>query len=349
MPKRALITGITGQDGAYLGELLLGKGYKVYGTFRRISTPNLWRLQALGLTDKITLIPADLADTASMVEAITLAEPHEIYHLAAQTHVGASFEQPIATAVFTGIGVTRVLEAIRNIDDKIRFYQASSSELFGNGAPEPLTESSIFRPASPYAASKLYGFWITRIYRESYGLFASNGILFNHESPLRGLEFVTRKITNGVAKIALGLAKELHLGNLDARRDWGYAPEYVEAMWLMMQQKTPDDFVIAANESHSVREFVEAAFKMVNLDWEEYVKVDKRLFRPIDVLSLQGDNSKSIRELGWSSKVKFEELVRIMVTEDLSRWRRHLNGERFAWDAPSHPEDVTILTRALRV
>ncbi|HEY3177007.1 MAG TPA: GDP-mannose 4,6-dehydratase [Candidatus Polarisedimenticolia bacterium] len=349
MPKRALITGITGQDGAYLAELLLGKGYEVYGTFRRISTPNFWRLQALGLTDKVNLIPADLADTASMIEAITIAEPQEIYHLAAQTHVAASFEQPIATAVVTGIGVTRVLEAIRNIDARIRFYQASSSELFGNGEQEPLTEASIFQPASPYAASKLYGFWITRIYREAYGLFASNGILFNHESPLRGLEFVTRKVSNGVAKIALGLAKELHLGNLDARRDWGYAPEYVEAMWLMMQQKTPDDFVIATNESHSVRELVDVAFKVVNLDWESYVKVDKRFLRPIDVLYLQGDNTKSIRELGWRSKVRFEELVRIMVTEDLSRWKRHLDGERFAWDAPNHLEDVTVLTRALRV
>ena len=348
--KRALITGITGQDGAYLAKFLLEKGYEVYGTYRRQSSPNFWRLQYLGVFDRINLIPIDLADTSSILEAIKIAEPDEVYHLAAQSFVGASFETPIATGDITGLAVTRILEVIRQVDPEIKFYQASTSELYGNSANggEKLNESSPFKPASPYAAAKLYAFHITRIYREAYGIFAVNGILFNHESPLRGLEFVTRKISNAAAKIALGLEKELRLGNLDARRDWGYAPEYVESMWLMLQQDEPDDYVIATGEAHSVREFCEIAFDIVGLDWQECVKVDKRFMRPLDVNYLCGDYSKAKRKLGWEPRTKFKRLVEIMVKEDLNRWERWLNGEKFPWDAPNYPSEYRILTRALR-
>ena len=347
--KKALITGITGQDGAYLAKFLLGKGYKVFGTYRRLSTPNFWRLQYLDIFERVNLIPADLIDAGSIVEAVKISEPDEIYHLAAQSFVGASFEQPIATGEITGLGVTRVLEAIRQINPRIKFYQASTSELYGRGHSSPLHENSPFQPASPYAAAKLYGYWLTRQYREAYEIFACNGILFNHESPLRGLEFVTRKITNKVAKIALGMEKELKLGNLEAKRDWGYAPDYVESMWLMLQQDEPDDYVIATNEAHSVREFAEKAFDVVGLDWQEYVKVDKRFLRPLDVTFLQGDYSKAKEKLGWKPKVKFDKLVKIMVNEDLNRWERWLNGERFPWDAPNYPSEAKIITRVLRV
>lgn len=347
--KAALITGITGQDGAYLAKSLLDKGYKVFGTYRRLSTPNFWRLQYLNIFDKVNLIPADLLDTASMIEAIKISEPEEIYHLAAQSFVGASFDQPIGAGEITGLGVTRILEAIRAINLKIKFYQASTSELYGRGNLEPQTEDTRFQPASPYATAKLYGYWITRIYREAYGIFACNGILFNHESPLRGLEFVTRKISNGVAKIALGLESELRLGNLEAKRDWGYAPEYVESMWLMLQQNEPDDYVIATNKAHSVKEFVERAFYIVNLDWQKYVKVDKRFLRPLDVNFLQGDYSRARQKLGWEPEVTFDKLAEIMVKEDLSRWERWLKGERFPWDAPNYPGEARILTRTLRV
>ena len=343
--KSALITGITGQDGAYLAKFLLDKGYKVFGTYRRLSTPNFWRLQYLNIFDKVNLIPADLVDTASMIEAIKISEPEEIYHLAAQSFVGASFDQPIGAGEITGLGVTRILEAIRAINLKIKFYQASTSELYGGGNLEPQTEDTRFQPASPYATAKLYGYWITRIYREAYGIFACNGILFNHESPLRGLEFVTRKISNGVAKIALGLESELRLGNLEAKRDWGYAPEYVESMWLMLQQNEPDDYVIATNKAHSVKEFVERAFCIVNLDWQKYVKVDERFLRPLDVNFLQGDYSRARQKLGWEPEVTFDKLARIMVKEDLSRWERWLKGERFPWDAPNYPGEARILTR----
>ena len=347
--KRALITGITGQDGAYLAKFLLDKGYEVFGTYRRLSTPNFWRLQYLDIFERVNLIPADLVDAGSMVEAVKIAEPDEIYHLAAQSFVGASFEQPIGTGEVTGLGVTRVLEAIRQINPKIKFYQASTSELYGRGHSSSLNENSPFQPASPYAAAKLYGYWLTRQYREGYGIFACNGILFNHESPLRGLEFVTRKISNAVAKIALGLEKELKLGNLEAKRDWGYAPDYVESMWLMLQQEEPDDYVIATNESHSVREFAEKAFDVVGLDWQEYVKVDKRFLRPLDVNFLQGDYSKAKKKLGWEPKVKFDELVKIMVKEDLNRWERWLSGERFPWDAPNYPNEAKIISRYQRI
>jgi len=347
--KRALITGITGQDGAYLAEFLLDKGYQVYGTYRRLSTPNFWRLQYLDIFEKVELIPADLLDTSSIFEAVRLSQPDEIYHLAAQSFVHASFEQPVGTGEITGLGVTRILEVIREINPKIRFYQASTSELYGRGNTTPQMESTPFQPSSPYAAAKLYGYWVTRIYREGYGMFASNGILFNHESPLRGLEFVTRKISNAVAKIAFGLDNELVLGNLEAKRDWGYAPEYVESMWLILQRDEPDDYVIATGEAHSVREFVEKAFAIVSLDWEKCTKVDERFLRPLDVNFLQGDYSKAKEKLGWQPRVKFDKLVEIMVKEDLSRWERWQRGERFPWDAPNYPSENSILSRMLKL
>lgn len=347
--KRALITGITGQDGAYLAKFLLKKGYQVFGTFRRTSTPNFWRLQEVEVFDQVDLIPADLIDSASISEAITVAEPDEVYHLAAQSFVGASFEQPIGTGNVTGLGVTRVLEVIRLLNKDIKFYQASTSELYGNGNAHPQREESSFMPQSPYSAAKLYGYWITRIYREAYDIFACNGVLFNHESPLRGLEFVTRKISNGVARIVIGMDKTLPLGNLEARRDWGYAPEYVESMWLMMQQDTPDDYVIATNEACTVQEFAEKAFEIAGLNWEKYVSVDKRFIRPLDVNYLQGDYSKAREKLGWEPKVKFDRLVEIMVKADIDRWDKWLNGERFPWDAPHYPAETRILTRSLRM
>lgn len=344
---KALITGITGQDGAYLAKFLLNKNYEVFGTYRRLSTPNFWRLQYLDIFEKVNLIPADLVDAGSMVEAIRIAAPDEIYHLAAQSFVGASFEQPIGTGDITGLGVPRVLEAIRQINPEIKFYQASTSELYGKGHSSSLSEKSQFQPSSPYAAAKLYGYWLTKQYREGYSIFACNGILFNHESPLRGLEFVTRKISNAVAKITLGIERELKLGNLEAKRDWGYAPNYVESMWLILQQKEPDDYVIATNEAHSVREFAEKAFDVAGLDWQKYVKIDKRFIRPLDVNFLQGDCTKAKRELGWDTRVKFKELVNIMVKEDLSRWERWQKGERFPWDALNYPNEAKIITRTL--
>lgn len=348
MPS-VLITGITGQDGAYLTKFLLEKGYKVYGIYRRLSTPNFWRLQALDIFNKIDLIPADLLDASFIVEAIEISELDEIYHLAAQSFVGASFEQPTGTGEITGLGTTRILEGIRYVNPKIKFYQASTSELYGKGNTAPQNENVPFLPSSPYAAAKLYGYWITRIYREGYNIFACNGILFNHESPLRGLEFVTRKISNTVAKITLGIENSLELGNLEAKRDWGYAPEYVESMWLMLQKDAPDDYVIATNEAHSVREFVEKAFNIANLDWRDYVKVDKRFLRPLDVDLLLGDYSKAKQNLGWEPKIRFNNLVEIMVKEDLNRWRMWQEGKHFSWDAPSYPSETRILTRSLRV
>lgn len=347
MTKTALITGITGQDGAYLAKFLLDKGYEVFGTFRRLSTPNFWRLQYLSIFEKVNLVTADLLDTSSITQAIKVSQPDEVYHLAAQSSVGASFEQAVGAGEITGLGVTRILEAVRDINPKAKFYQASTSELYGSGKLEIKTENTPFQPASPYAAAKLYGYWIIRIYREAYGIFACNGILFNHESPLRGMEFVTRKVSNAVAKIALGLEKELKLGNLEAKRDWGYAPEYVESMWLMLQQTEPDDYVIATNEAHSVKEFVEKAFTIAGLDWEKHVKVDERFFRPLDVNFLQGDYSKAKRKLGWEPKTKFDGLVDMMVKEDISRWQRWQNGERFPWDAPSYPSEASILGQTL--
>lgn len=348
--KRALITGITGQDGGYLAKFLLGKGYKVYGVYRRVSTPNFWRLQYLDIFDKIEFIPADLIDGASLIEAIEISQPNELYHLAAQSFVGTSFEQPIGTGEITGLGVTRILEAIRKVNSKIKFYQASTSELYGQGTYKIQNEKTPFRPASPYGTAKLYGYWITDIYREGYGLFACNGILFNHESPLRGLEFVTRKIANSVAKISLGLEKEIKLGNLEAKRDWGYTPEYVESMWLMLQQEKPDDYVIATSESHSVREFVSEAFKVININnWKKFVKIKKNLYRPLDVKVLKGDYSKAKKELGWYPKTKFKGLVKIMVEEELKRWKRWLSGEVFPWDAINFPNENKILSRQSKI
>lgn len=349
--KRALISGVTGQDGAYLAKALLEKGYKVYGTYRRLSTPNFWRLQYLNVFDEINLLPIDLSDTTSIWEAIKVAEPDEVYNLAAQSFVEASFEQPLGTGDISGLAVTRFLEAIRQINPSIKFYQASTSEMFGlaENPGKPLGESEPFKPLSPYAAAKLYGYWMTKIYREAYNLFACNGVLFNHESPLRGMEFVTRKISNAVAKITLGLEKELKLGNLAAKRDWGLALEYVEGMWLMLQQEEPKDYVLATGEAHSVREFAQIAFNVVGLDWKKYVGVDKRFLRPLDVDCLIGDPSKAKSELGWTAKTKFSELVKIMVNEDLGRWQRWLNGERFSWDAPNYSSEARILTRALRM
>lgn len=344
--KRALITGVTGQDGAYLANFLLKKGYKVYGTYRRVSTPNFWRLQYLGIFDKIELIPADLIDSASLIEALEISRPDEIYHLAAQSFVGTSFEQPLGTGEITGLGVTRILEAVRRSSPKVKFYQASTSELYGQGNYSQQDENTPFQPASPYGAAKLYGFWITKIYREGYGLFACNGILFNHESPLRGLEFVTRKISNAVAKISLGLEKEIRLGNLEAKRDWGYAPEYVESMWLILQKSQPDDYVIATDETHSIREFLTEAFKTANINnWEKFVKIDKRLYRPLDVEALKGEYAKARKELNWRPKTKFKDLVKIMVNEELKRWQDWLGGKTFPWDAINFPNENKILSR----
>lgn len=346
--KTAFISGITGQDGAYLAKFLIEKGYEVFGGYRRLSTPNFWRLQYLEIFDKIKLIPIDLIDLGSIYEAIQISQPEEIYHLAAQSFVGVSFETPIATAQITGLATTNFLEAIRAINPKIKFYQASTSELYGDGANIALNENSPFRPSSPYAAAKLYAYWMTKIYREGYGIFAVNGILFNHESPLRGLEFVTRKITNAAAKIMLGMEEEVILGNLAAKRDWGYAPDFVESMWLMLQAEKPDDYVVATNETHSVEEFVDKTFQCLNLDWKNYVKTDKRFLRKIDVNYLLGDYSKANQKLNWAPKITFDGLIKIMLDEDLKRWDNWLKGERFAFDAPFYPEETTILGRSFK-
>ena len=343
--KTALITGITGQDGSYLADFLLKKGYNVYGTYRRISSPNFWRLLYLGIENKIELIPADLIDDSSLKEAIRVSQPDEVYHLAAQSYVGTSFDQPITSGEFSGLAVSRILESIRQYDPKIKFYQASSSEMYGGTSQFPQNENTKFSPQSPYAAAKVYGYHMTKIYRDGYNMFACNGILFNHESPLRGLEFVSRKITNGVAKIALGLQKNLSLGNLSSKRDWGYAPEYVECMWQILHQKNPDDFVISTGFTYTVQEFVEKAFEYVDLNWKKYVKTDKKLFRILEVDLLQGDSSKAKRKLRWKPKVTFEKLVEIMMESDLNRWRRFKKGEIFPWDALSSLDEYKTLTR----
>jgi GDPmannose 4,6-dehydratase len=320
MSKRAVITGITGQDGSYLAELLLDKGYEVVGVVRRSSSPNLWRLEHL--LDRITLRPGDLLDQLSIARVIDDCRPQEFYNLAAMSFVPASWDQPMLTGEFNSQGVTRVLEAIRQVDPKVKLYQASSSEMYGKVREVPQTELTPFYPRSPYGVSKVFGHYITVNYRESYGLFAVSGILFNHESPRRGLEFVTRKVTDGVARVKLGLSDSLSLGNLDAQRDWGFAGDYVRAMWLMLQQDRPDDFVIATGLSHSVRDLVQTAFDHVGLDWQKYVRVDPRFLRPAEVDHLIGDASKARRELGWSPSVDFKELVEMMVDADLERLSR---------------------------
>ncbi len=347
--KRALITGVTGQDGAYLSQFLLKRGYKVFGTYRRLSTPNFWRLQYLNVFDNIELIPCDLIDSSSLIEAVQISKPDEIYNLAAQSFVGASFEQPIGAGEVTGLGVTRLLEAMRKNCPKAKFYQASTSELYGDNAHPQQNEETPFAPSSPYSAAKLYAHHIVKIYRQGYNLFACNGILFNHESPLRGLEFVTRKITNAVAKIKLGLEDSLELGNTNAERDWGYAPEYVEAMWQILQLKEPDDYVIATNETHSVKEFVEKSFSMLDLNWKDYVHIDKRYMRPVDVRYLRGDFTKGKEKFGWQPKTKFDDLVRIMVEKDLERWQRWKKGEHFPWDAQNYPNERKVLSRKLKL
>jgi len=317
--KTALITGITGQDGSYLAELLLERGYRVVGMTRRTSTEVHERIEHL--VDRIEIVSGDLLDQSSMTQLIGAVRPHEVYNLAAQSFVPTSWTQPVLTGEFTALGVTRMLEAVRAVDVGIRVYQASSSEMFGKVQETPQTERTPFYPRSPYGVAKVYGHWITVNYRESYGLFAVSGILFNHESERRGKEFVTRKITDGVARIALGLQTKLHLGNLDARRDWGFAGDYVRAMWLMLQQQKPDDYVIATGRTHSVRDFCRLAFATASLDYEAHVVEDSRFMRPAEVDLLTGDPSKAKRELGWEPSVTFEGLIERMVAADLARLR----------------------------
>jgi len=315
MARRALITGITGQDGSYLAELLLDRGYEVIGMVRRSSTVNYERIAHI--QDRITFVPGDLLDQISMIHILREHRPSEVYNLAAQSFVQTSFGQPVLTGETTGLGVTRVLDAIRLVDPDIRFYQASSSEMFGKVQAVPQTEGTPFYPRSPYGVAKLYGHWITVNYRESYGLHASSGILFNHEGPRRGLEFVTRKISHAVAQIKLGQAKQLHLGNLEGQRDWGFAGDYVDAMWRMLQQDEPGDYVVATGETHSVRDFCEVAFSHVGLNWEDHVVTDEKFFRPAEVDLLVGDPTKAKADLGWEPKVRFDGLVRMMVDADL--------------------------------
>jgi GDPmannose 4,6-dehydratase len=317
MTRRALITGITGQDGSYLAEFLLEKGYEVTGVVRRSSSPNLWRIEHL--LGRISLRPADLLDQLSLIRLIQEIRPHELYNLAAMSFVPASWDQPLLTGEYNSQGVTRMLEAIRQVDPEIRIYQASSSEMYGRVREVPQTELTPFHPRSPYGVSKVFGHYITVNYRESYGLFAVSGILFNHESPRRGLEFVTRKVTDGVARIKLGVADHLGLGNLDACRDWGFAGDYVRAMWMMLQQDAADDYVIATGVTHSVRQLVEIAFAHAGLEWEQYVRIDPAFLRPAEVDHLIGDASKAKRVLGWAPTVTFEQLVTMMVDADVAR------------------------------
>ena len=316
MTTRALITGITGQDGSHLAELLLDKGYEVIGMVRRSSTVNFERIAHI--QDKITFVPGDLLDEVSMIHILQEHRPAEVYNLAAQSFVQTSFGQPVLTGEITGLGVTRILDAIRIVDPAIRFYQASSSEMFGKVQAVPQDEETPFYPRSPYGVAKLYGHWITINYRESYDLHASSGILFNHEGPRRGMEFVTRKISHTVAKIKLGMADELRLGNLEAQRDWGYAGDYVDAMWRMLQQDSPDDFVVCTGETHAVREFCELAFGRVDLDWEQYVKVDEKFFRPAEVDLLVGNPAKAATRLDWEPSTSFPDLVHMMVDADMA-------------------------------
>ena len=331
MSKKALITGITGQDGSYLAELLLAKGYEVHGIIRRASTFNTGRLDGIysdphAAKKKLFLHYGDLSDASGIAALVSNIRPEEIYNLAAQSHVRVSFDNPEYTADITATGAVRLLEAIRQTGLKMRYYQASSSEMYGLVRETPQTEKTPFYPRSPYGVAKVYAYWITVNYRESYGIHASNGILFNHESPRRGETFVTRKITRAVAHIKAGLQDKLYLGNLDAKRDWGHAREYVEAMWLMVQQDQPDDYVIATNETHSIREFLDLAFARVNLDWKKHVEIDPRYYRPAEVDVLIGDYSKAKKKLGWEPKIKFAELVADMVDADIKLLRDHLEG-----------------------
>ncbi len=317
--KTALITGVTGQDGSYLAEFLLKKDYEVYGIVRRSSSSNFERIKHI--QDDLKLLQGDLLDQNSLIEAIEASCPDEVYNLGAQSFVPTSWNQPVLTGEFTALGVTRILEAIRLVNKKIRFYQASSSEMFGKVAEVPQNEQTVFYPRSPYGVAKLYAHWITVNYRESYDLFCCSGILFNHESPRRGLEFVTKKVSNGVARIKMGLSNELRMGNLDAKRDWGFAGDFVEAMWLMVQQDEPEDYVISTDEAHSVKELVEVAFDYVGLNWKDYVVIDPKFVRPAEVDLLLGDSAKAKNKLKWQPKVKFEELIRMMVDYDIERYK----------------------------
>ena len=319
---RALVTGITGQDGSYLAEFLLNKGYEVYGMVRRSSVENFNRIE--NIRDKLKFVQADLLDQSSIIDAINESRPDEIYNLGAMSFVPTSWKQPVLTGEFTGLGVTRVLEAARHMDRNVKLYQASSSEMFGKVREIPQNEKTPFYPRSPYGVAKAYGHYMTVNYRESYNMFACSGILFNHESPRRGLEFVTKKVTYNAAKIKLGLADSLHMGNLDTKRDWGYAKDYIEAMWLMLQQDEPEDYVISTGETHSVKEWVEASFRCLDLDWEKYVKIDKRFIRPVDVDLLVGDSSKAKKKLGWEKKISFNELVKIMVEYDYNYLKKQM-------------------------
>ena len=319
MNKIALITGITGQDGAYLAQLLLQKGYAVHGLLARRSTDSTWRLRELGIHDDVRLINGDMTDTASLMRAVEKASPNEVYNLAAQSFVGSSWDQPEFTGDVDALGVTRLLEAIRIVSPTSRFYQASTSEMFGGVQKERQDEDTAFYPRSPYGVAKLYGHWITKNYRESFDLHASSGILFNHESPLRGIEFVTRKITDGAARIKLGKSNELRLGNLDAKRDWGFAGDYVEGMWLMLQQKQPDDYVLATGQAHTVREFCRLAFSYAGLDYERCVKTDPAFIRPAEVEVLLGNPTKAQKKLGWTARTSLQQLVEMMMEADLRR------------------------------
>lgn len=322
MTKNALITGITGQDGAYLAKLLLGKGYKVHGFIARRGSDTLWRLRELGVEREVNLINGDLTDLSSLIRALELSKPDEVYNLGAQSFVGTSWEQPILTAQVSGFAVTNVLEALRIFHPKARFYQASTSEMFGLIQAERQDEKTPFYPRSPYGVAKLYGHWITVNYRESFGMHASCGILFNHESPLRGIEFVTRKVTDAAARIKLGVRKELRLGNIDAKRDWGFAGDYVEAMWLMLQQSAPDDYVIATGRTTTVRDMCKIAFSHLGLDYQEHIVIDPKLFRSAEVNVLLGNPEKAKAKLGWAPKTSLEELITMMVEADLKRVRR---------------------------
>lgn len=322
MTKKALITGVTGQDGSYLAEFLLEKGYEVIGMIRRGSMPNFQRIRHI--LNRITLVNGDLLDQVSLIEILRTHRPQEVYNLAAQSFVPTSWAQPVLTAEFTAVGVTRVLDAIRMVDPSIRFYQASSSEMFGKVQEVPQNEKTPFYPRSPYGVAKVYGHWITVNYRESYGMFAVSGILFNHESPRRGLEFVTRKVTYNAARIKLGLADSLPMGNLEAKRDWGFAGDYVRAMWLMLQQDSPEDYVVATGVQHSVKDLLECAFGYLGMDYRDYVVIDPRFLRPADVFELVGDASKARRQLGWKPEVTFEELIHMMVENDLRELKQQM-------------------------
>lgn len=323
MSKRALITGITGQDGSYLAEFLLEKGYEVYGMVRRTSTVRYERIEHI--QDQINIVQGDMGDLSSLMTAITVSEPDEVYNLAAQSFVPTSWNQPVFTGDITGLGVTRMLDAIRAVNPKIRFYQASSSEMFGKVREVPQTELTPFYPRSPYGVAKVYGHWITVNYRESYDIFACSGILFNHESPRRGMEFVTRKVTYHAAKIKLGLANEIRIGNTEAQRDWGFAGDYVRAMWLMLQQDKPDDYVVSTGKTHSVQRLLEVAFSCVGLDWKDYAVQDERFMRPAEVDLLVGDPAKAKQKLGWEPKVSFEELIEMMVNADIKKLQENPN------------------------